>query len=244
MNNTHKLEDHEEVMGENHHNDDEPQPEGIVFTLQFPIWQPVGQAPMKNISSSVLPHFHGKATEDLNKFLFYFDILCCSYDYTSSEQKLKFFPATLKDNGLHWLMILGGETSTKWDQMKQVFLENNQEYCNTKDKREELFKMVQRDKESLEYFVERILYNVQRAGHNNMGLYVLKIILLHGIREEFLGMLNLLGKGDISKESFESIVELWRRYSRGSSGTKKRDKLEWDVFDRTQKSSNGGATRE
>ena len=87
MNNTHKPEDHEEVMGENHHNDDEPPPEGKIVTLQFPIRQPVGQAPMKNISSSVLPHFHGKATEDLNKFLFYFDILCCSYDYTSSEQK-------------------------------------------------------------------------------------------------------------------------------------------------------------
>ena len=62
--------------------------------------------------------------------------------------------------------------------------------------------MVQRDNESLEYFVERVLYNVQRAGETNMGLYVLKIILLHGIRDDCLDMLNLLGKGDISKESF------------------------------------------
>ena len=118
MNNAHELEDHEEVMGENHHNDDEPPPEGTIVTLQFPIRQPVGQAPMKNISSSVLPHFHGKATEDPNKFLFYFDILCCSYDYTSSEKKLKIFPATLKDNVLCWFMSLGGEIVTMWDQMK------------------------------------------------------------------------------------------------------------------------------
>ena len=78
-----------------------------------------------------------------------------------------------------------------------------------------------------------------------MGLDVLKIILLHGIREDFLGMLNLLGKGDISKESFENIIELCKRYSRGSSKNNKwdkQDKLERDVFDRTQKSSNGGAT--
>ena len=68
--------------------------------------------------------------------------------------------------------------------------------------------MVQRDDESMEYFVERILYNVQRAGQTNMGLDVLKIILLSGIRDDFLDMLNLLGKGDISKESFEKIVEL------------------------------------
>ena len=76
-----------------------------------------------------------------------------------------------------------------------------------------------------------------------MGLDALKIILLHGIREDCLGMLNLLGKGDISKESFENIVELCKRYSRGSSRNKKWDKLEQDVFDRTQNSSNGGSTR-
>ena len=86
--------------------------------------------------------------------------------------------------------------------------------------------MVQRDEESLEDFVERILYNVQRAGQTNLGLYVLKIILLHGIREDYLDMLNLLGKGDISKESFEKNVELCKRYSRGSSRNNKWDKLE------------------
>ena len=53
-----------------------------------------------------------------------------------------------------------------------------------------------------------------------MGLDVLKIILLRGIRDEFLDMLNLLGKGDISKEPFEKIVELCKR-SRGSSRNNK-----------------------
>jgi len=107
--------------------------------------------------------------------------------------------------------------------------------------------MVQRDDESLETFVERILYNVQRAGQTNMGIDVLKIILLCGIRDDFLDMLNLLGKGDISKESFENIIELCKRYSRGSSRNNKRDKqdkLERDVFDKTQNSSNGGSTQE
>ena len=78
-----------------------------------------------------------------------------------------------------------------------------------------------------------------------MGLDVLNIILLHMIRDDFLDMLKLLGKGDISKDSFEKIVELCKRYSRGSSRNNrqdKQDKLECDVFDRTQKSSNGRAT--
>ena len=119
---------------------------------------------MKSISPSVLPRFYGKAVEDPDEFIFEFDILCRSYDYTTNAQELKLFPATLKENPLRWFMSLGGETVTNWDRMKQVFLEKYQEYCNTKDKREELFKMVQRDDESLEDFVERILYNVQRAG--------------------------------------------------------------------------------
>ena len=55
-----------------------------------------------------------------------------------------------------------------------------------------------------------------------MGLDVLKIILLSGIRDDFLDMLNLLGKGDISKESFKKIVELCKRYSKGSSKNKAR----------------------
>ena len=46
-------------------------------------------------------------------------------------------------------------------------------------------------------FVERVLYNVQRARQTNMGLDVLQMILLHGIMEDFLDMLNLLGKGDL-----------------------------------------------
>ena len=74
---------------------------------------------------------------------------------------------------------------------------------------------------------------------------MLKIILIHGIMDDFLDMLNLLGKEYISKESFGKIVELCKRYSRGSSKNNRRDKrdnLERDVFDRTQKSSNGGAT--
>ena len=73
---------------------------------------------MENISPLVLPHFHGKDIKDLDEFLFDFDILCHIYEYTSSEQKLKIFPTTLKDNALRWFIILGGETATTWEQMK------------------------------------------------------------------------------------------------------------------------------
>ena len=91
---------------------------------------------MNNISPLVLPRFHGKPTEDPDEFLFELDVLYRSYDYTSSEKKMKIFPATLKYNSLYWFMILGGENVTNWEQMKQVFLKNYQKHYRTKDKRE------------------------------------------------------------------------------------------------------------
>jgi hypothetical protein len=51
---------------------------------------------LKNIPSSLLPKFYGLVLEDPKNFLFEFDILCRSYDYTSDAHRLKLFPATLK----------------------------------------------------------------------------------------------------------------------------------------------------
>ena len=77
--------------------------------------------------------------------------------------------------------------------------------------------MVQKCEESVEDFVERIMYNVHREGQTAIGSDVHKIIMLQEIRDKCLDMLNLLGKGYISKESFDNIVDLCRRYSRGST---------------------------
>ena len=62
--------------------------------------------------------------------------------------------------------------------MKHVFLRKYQEYCRTKGKREELFKMGKKYDESLEDFVESILYNVQRAGQTTTGREVLNVEIL------------------------------------------------------------------
>jgi hypothetical protein len=71
---------------------------------------------------------------------------------------------------------------------------------------------------------------------------ILKIIFLKGVRDDCLDMLNMLDKGDISKESYEDIVNLCKRCSRGSTRIKSvaRDA----IFSRVQKSTNGRATRE
>jgi hypothetical protein len=90
-----------------------------ICTLVFPITNiPTGIVHMKNIPLSTLPNFHGLSTEDPNEFLFEFDILCRSYEYTTTVQKLKLFLATLKGNTLRWFMSLGGENISTWGQMR------------------------------------------------------------------------------------------------------------------------------
>ena len=52
-------------------------------------------------------------------------------------------------------------------------------------------------------------------------------------------MLNMLGKGDISKESYDEIVNLYKRCSRGAA---RRPKSKDSTYSRVQKSASGGAT--
>jgi len=82
---------------------------------------PDTQVQMKNISKSSLPHFYGKVHEDADSFLFEFDILCTSYDFSSDAKKLKLIPLTLKDATLHWFMRLVGNIISSWEKMKRVF---------------------------------------------------------------------------------------------------------------------------
>ena len=111
-----------------------------------------------------------------------------------------------------------------------------------KDKREELFNIVQKYDESLEDFVEILMYNVKMSGQMTIWRDVLKIIMLKGIRWDYLYILNMLGKVDISKEPLHHIVDLCLWHSRGSSRTSTlRDQ---DIFSQEQKLVDRGATWE
>jgi hypothetical protein len=196
--------------------------ENTISTLVFPITNiPTrGIAPMKNIPLSTLPNFHGLSTEDPDEFLFEFDILCRSYDYTTTAQKLKLFPTTLKGNALRWFMSLGVENISTWGQMRLLFLNKYQDYFQMRERREELFKMSRKEDETLEDFLEQLQYNLQRSGHPNVSKDILKTSLLKGVRDDCLDMLNMLGKGYISNESYEDIVNLCKRCSQGYTRNK------------------------
>lgn len=68
--------------------------------------------------------------------------------------------------------------------MKQAFFYKYQEYCRAWGRKEELLKMSQKEDGSLEDFMERLEYNVQRSGYPYLDPDILKTMLLRGIRDE------------------------------------------------------------
>jgi hypothetical protein len=108
-----------EGEGEIHSNDGSEVHRIEEVTFGFPIVDHDTNVQMKNTNLSVLPHFHGLVSEDLDSFLFKF-----SYDYTFDAQKLNLFPATLKDATLHWLMGLVGIPLEHGKKCATLFLRN------------------------------------------------------------------------------------------------------------------------
>ena len=124
--------------------------------------------------------------------------------------------------------------------MKKTFLQKYQDYYKTKDLREEIFTMTWRGEESLEYYVERFQYNMQRSRQNGLNDYTFKILLLRGIRDDCIDLLNLMGAGDVSLLKYVEICDLYRRYSRNSSWS---GRGIWDTVSRTTKTSREGVSR-
>lgn len=77
-----------------------------------------------------------------------------------------------------------------------------------------------KEEENMEDCVERFKYTLQRSCHSNLDKDILKIILLWAFREDSLELLNIVGKGDISKDDFDTICELCIQCLRGVARNK------------------------
>ena len=130
-------EDHNHVR----HDEGEEGGNQTEINFGFPILDTTQNVNMKNIALSPLPTFYGKRSEDSNTFPFEFDILCRRYNYLQDAQKLKLFPATLKDSALRWFMGLGESNIRSWEDMKATFIKKYQDYCKSKDSRNDIFKI-------------------------------------------------------------------------------------------------------
>ena len=77
--------------------------------------------------------------------------------------------------------------------MKNIFLKKYEDYCKSN---EDIFVIIQGEDESLEDYVDRFQYNLQKSKYKHLEKEILKT-LLKGIKDEFLELLNLIGRGDV-----------------------------------------------
>jgi len=124
---------------------------------------------IKNIPPSVLPNFYGTTSEDPDSFLFEFDIVFRTYGYTDDAHRLRLFPTALKATTLRWFMGLGEHTVTDWDNMRKIFLKKYQPYYRSKDSKDDIFRMNQQGDETLEEYLERFSYNLQKSKDRTMS---------------------------------------------------------------------------
>ena len=114
-------------------------------------------------------------------------------------------------------MGLGVHSIRTWEEMKATFLEKYKDCCMPHNLKDEVFKMMQKEDENLEDFIEIFSYNVKRDKMHNLDEETLKYLLLKYIRDEWINLLNLMGKGYISQLSFGDICELFIHISIGKA---------------------------
>lgn len=105
-------------------------------------------------------------------------------DYSTDAQNLRLFPNTLKIFTLQWFMGLPEKCITTWEGMRQSFLNKYQGYSKARELKEEIFRMVLREDESLEDQLERFLYNIQCSKQHKLDPKMKNIIFLKGVMEE------------------------------------------------------------
>jgi len=88
---------------------------------------------------------------------------------------------------------------------------------------------------------ERLQYNLQISQHNNLDKEIVKTIVIRRMQDDFPDMLNLLGKGDISKECYDQIAQLFQSSSRGSMRNRA---MTFDTSNMILKTDNNGETQE
>lgn len=80
------------------------------------------------------------------------------------------------------VMVLGRSVITSLDQMKETFHTKYEDYCWSRDLKEEIFKIILKEEETLEEYVERFQYNLKISPYTNLPIEVLIFFLVKGMK--------------------------------------------------------------
>ena len=87
-------------------------------------------------------------------------------------------------------MSLGTNSIRSWNDMQNIFLEKYKD----RDLKEEIFRMKQKQDESLEDLIERFMYNVKREKFHHLGFDTLKTLLLRTTMDAWIDLIDLMSR--------------------------------------------------
>ena len=95
-------------------------------------------------------------------------------------------------------MGLGANAAGTWDEMQTLFLVKYKEYCKASGSRgEDIFRISQKDEETLDDYVSRFLYTLQKNPQHVLSEDSQKLIFLRGVNDDCLEALDLMASGDV-----------------------------------------------
>ena len=99
-------------------------------------------------------------------------------------------------------MSLGANAVQDWQDMKNLFLTKYKDYCWGPDlKGDDIFKISQREDETLEDYIAQFLFNLQRNTQHQLNEASQKHIFLKGVHDRSMEALDLMAGGDITQKT-------------------------------------------
>ncbi|CAN6560086.1 unnamed protein product [Malus baccata var. baccata] len=123
-----------------------------------------------------LPKFHGFSTEDANKHLMEFHVVCSRMrpaNVDEEQVKLRAFPFTLEAKANEWLYNLPLRSMNTWNQVKQAFLEQYFPATKAASIRKDICAIRQQHGEPFGDYYERFTYLVASCPNHQISEHLL-----------------------------------------------------------------------
>lgn len=112
-------------------------------------------------------------------------------------------------------MGLSANVVVDWDVMKTMFITNCKEHCRGYSmKGDDIFKMLKIEGETLEDYISRFVFKIQRNIQHQLNEESQRHIFLKGVNDEIIESLDLMSGGDITQRSWKDIKRIYIFYSR------------------------------
>ncbi|CAN6542031.1 unnamed protein product [Malus baccata var. baccata] len=131
-----------------------------------------------------LPKFHGFSTEDANKHLMEFHVVCSGMRPANVEEeqvKLRAFPFTLEAKAKEWLYNLPPGSMNTWNQVKQAFLEQYFPATKAASIRKDICAIRQQHGEPFGDYYERFTHLVASCPNHQISEHLLIQFFYEGL---------------------------------------------------------------